>query len=222
MPVRSPSRPNRAGTERRADPFLRPRSAVATLVVLALAFTACGTSGRELRDPPPGATAPPRPSSTSSTAPSTIAPIGLSIVSSAWAPGGEMPGTFACDGADVSPPLTVGGAADDVVELVVVVTIPAADDPVRWVVAGLAPGTTVFEQGAVPDAAVVAQNSAGELTWAGPCPDPGDTQFVDFAVYAFTAPSEITADTTAADAEELANATAVASAAMTGTYTREP
>jgi phosphatidylethanolamine-binding protein (PEBP) family uncharacterized protein len=222
MPVRSPSRPNRAGTERRADLYLRHPMTVATLVVLALLITACGTSGRELRDPPPGATAPPRPSSTTTTTPTTIAPIGLSIVSSAWAPGEEIPGTFACDGADVSPPLTVGGATDDVVELVVVVTIPAADDPVRWVVAGLAPGTTAFEQGGVPEGAVVAQNSAGEPTWAGPCPDPGDTQFVDFAVYAFATPSEITADTTAADAEELATSASVASAVMTGTYTREP
>ena len=44
---------------------------------------------------------------------------------------------------------------------------------VHWVVAGLDPATTSLGEGAVPEDAIVALNSAGGLGYTGPCPPAG-------------------------------------------------
>src|SRR6478736_3309763 len=100
----------------------RHRTSAATvalaLVVVGIILGGCGTSGRTLRDPVPGATAPPRKtSSTPSTAVLQAVPQGLSIASSAWTAGGEIPLGYTCDGQNVSPPLSITGAPEGTVEL---------------------------------------------------------------------------------------------------------
>lgn len=194
-----------------------PRAVTAALGVVAalVLLAACGSSGRTLRDPAPGATAPPRPTSSTTAAATTVAPIGLSIVSPAWEPGGEIPEAFTCDGAGTSPPLTVGGAAEGTVELVVVVTAPQDAGLVHWVVAGLDPIEAVIAEGTAPDGAVVARNGLGLTGFEPFCPT-GGTQTYEFTVYAFDEPTGITADTPVAETEQLLEA-ATALAVLTGT-----
>lgn len=214
-----------------ADPNRRPRSrraasapyvGVAVLALLVL-IAGCGTSGRALRDPEPGATAPPRKgASTTTTAASAIgAPTGsgLAISSTAWAPGGQIPIGYTCDGQDVSPPLTISGAPTGTVELVLVVTDQDLPGFVHWVVAGIPPGTPSFPQGTLPPGAVEIPNSGGGTAWVGPCPPPGSTHVYDFAVHALDAPSGLGAASTQAEVDA-AVADAVTLAAMTATYTR--
>jgi phosphatidylethanolamine-binding protein (PEBP) family uncharacterized protein len=189
----------------------------ATLVVV---LAACGTSGRELRAAAPGATAPPRSTSTSTTAPTAAAPIGLSIVSSAWGPGEPIPATFSCDGAGVSPPLQLGGSETAAAELVVIATDPDAGGRVHWVLAGLDPSGATIDQGTPPASAVVGLNTAGTAQWEPLCPPAGATHMYEFTVHALAGPSGISGTTTAAEAQALVETQAVASAAMTGTYTR--
>nr|WP_249420021.1 hypothetical protein [Rhabdothermincola salaria] len=187
---------------------------------LVVVLSACGTSGRTLRDPAPGATAPPRPTSTTAAVPTTAAPIGLSITSPAWEPGGAIPATFTCDGDGVSPPLTVAGADDSVVELVVVVSAPDDAGSFHWVVAGLDPREGSIGEGAVPPGAVVARNGLGVAAYEPLCPPVGQSNLYDFTVYAFAEPSGITADTPSAQTEEIVSAGSVALSVMTGTYQR--
>jgi Raf kinase inhibitor-like YbhB/YbcL family protein len=236
LPAPQPGGTDRAGRLRNlapmpADRNRRPRArratraataAAAVLVLLAL-LAGCGTSGRTLRDPKPGATAPPRKgaSTTTTAAPAIGAPTGsgLAISSTAWSPGGQIPIGYTCEGQEVSPPLTISGAPAGTVELVLVVTDQDAAGFVHWVVAGIPPGTPSFPQGTLPPGAIEAPNSGGGTAWVGPCPPSGATHVYDLTVYALDAPSGLGATSTQAQVDA-AVAGAVSTAAMTGTYTR--
>ena len=83
----------------------RPLTRRALLIAAVLAMSAglllaCGSSGRSLRDPKPGATAPPRKESAAGTlTPSSGGSEGVfGLASTAWTPGGEIPKKFTCDG----------------------------------------------------------------------------------------------------------------------------
>ncbi len=205
----------------------RPSSVLLSLVavaVVAFAVAGCGTSGRTLRDPKPGATAPPRKgaSTTSTTAAGAVQAVpgaGLAISSTAWTAGGEIPTRFSCDGEEVSPPLTISGAPEGTVELVLVVTDQDAGGLVHWVVAGIPPGAPSFPQAGLPAGAIEAPNSSGQTAWLGPCPPAGETHTYDFTVYSLTVASGLSASSTA-DQLDLALETSSSTAAMTGTYTR--
>jgi Raf kinase inhibitor-like YbhB/YbcL family protein len=189
------------------------------VVALTVAAGACGTSGRELREPAPGATAPPR-KTTPSTSAVTVAPIGLSIVSPAWAPGEAIPATFSCDGSGVSPPLVIGGADEGAAELVVIVTDPDAAGRVHWVVAGLDPNGATIPEGTVPPGAVMARSAAGTTGWEPVCPPAGQSHTYEFAVYAMPTPSGIDETTSATEALDAVVGTATSSSVLTGTYER--
>jgi Raf kinase inhibitor-like YbhB/YbcL family protein len=193
--------------------------ALVTVLAVAVAVGACGTSGRELREPTPGATAPPRKSTPSTTA-ATLAPIGLSIVSPAWSPGESLPSAFSCDGTGVSPPLVLGGATEGAVELVVIVTDPDAGGRVHWVVAGLDPNGATIPEGTVPPGAVMARSTAGTPGWEPVCPPAGQTHTYEFAVYAMPTPSSIDENTSAVEAQDAVVGTATSSSVLTGTYER--
>ena len=188
------------------------------IVALALAVSACGSSGRELRDPEPGATAPPRRTSSTTTT-ALLAPIGLSVVSPAWAPGDAIPPTYSCDGDGESPPLTIGGATG-AAELVVIVTDPVADGRVHWVIAGLDPDGATIPAGSMVPAAVVGLNTAGDAAWEPVCPPPGETHTYEFTVYAMPDASGIDETTPADEALDTVSAESTSAAVLTGTYTR--
>ena len=214
-----------ADTTRRPRAHRAARTAAvgAAVLVLVALLAGCGTSGRTLRDPEPGATAPPRKGASTTTTSSAVigAPTGsgLAISSTAWSPGGQIPIGYTCDGQQVSPPLTVSGAPTGTVELVLVVTDQDLPDFVHWVVAGIPPGTPSFPQGTLPPGAVEVPNSGGSGAWVGPCPPSGTTHVYDFTVYALDAASGLGATSTQAEVDAVV-AQAATLAAMTGTYTR--
>jgi len=199
--------------------------ALLAVAVVGVVAAGCGTSGRTLRDPVPGATAPPRKGATTTTSTVVGAAVqaapgaGLSISTTAWTPGGSIPTRFTCDGQSVSPPLTISGAPEGTVELVVVVSDQDAGGFLHWVVAGIPPGAPSFPQAGLPAGAIEIPNSSGAGTWFGPCPPAGATHTYDFTVYALTAASGLRATSTPAQLDA-ALQTATSTAAMTGTYTR--
>ncbi|CAB4608753.1 unannotated protein [freshwater metagenome] len=198
------------------------------LVTLALgvAFTACGSSGRTLRDPEPGKVAPSRKSTATTGATSTSAPAGgavitgsgLSIKTTAWSAGGAIPKAYGCDGANTSPPLLISGASVDVVELVLIVSDQTAGGTTNWVVSKIGPATAAIPQGGAPTGAIQIPNDSGSALWSGPCPDNG-THTYDFTLYGLSQPSGLTASSTRADIDAaVANPRSVS--VITGTYKR--
>jgi phosphatidylethanolamine-binding protein (PEBP) family uncharacterized protein len=196
------------------------------LVTLALgvAITACGSSGRTLRDPEPGKVAPARKSTATTGATSTtaggavIVGSGLSIKTTAWPAGEAIPKAYGCDGANTSPPLLISGASSDVVELVLIVSDQNLGGKTNWVVSKIGPATAAIPQGGAPTGAIQIPNGSGSALWSGPCPESG-THTYDFTLYGLTQPSRLTASSTKAQIETaVANPRSVS--VITGTYKR--
>ncbi|WP_208028424.1 YbhB/YbcL family Raf kinase inhibitor-like protein [Rhabdothermincola sediminis] len=197
--------------------------AVALAVLIALATSSCGSSGRELRDPAPGATAPPRrPAPAGTLGSSTTLGTVFALTTDAWAPGAVIPERYTCDGTNVSPPLVISQIPPGTAELAIVVTDADANDFVHWVLAGIPPSTTAIEEGTVPSGAVQASTSARTVGWFGPCPPPGSTHHYDFVLYALAAPSGVVEGQDPARAIDIIERAPQAAppAVMTGTYER--
>lgn len=200
------------------------RATLLRLLVLAstaLLVAGCGSSGRELRDPPPGQTAPPRKPSSAGTVSSTV-PDQLDVfglATTAWAPGGPIPARYTCDGANVSPPFAIFVPPTDAVELALVVT-DLDIDLVHWIVTSIPPGTSSVGEGELPPGAVEAVNGQGSHDWFGPCPPEGEQHVYEFAIYALGTPLTATPDQDAESVVAAISAEPLEVASMTGTYSR--
>jgi len=196
--------------------------------LLGLSSAACGTSGRELRDPAPGATAPPRRTSTTSSrnvqvipdaSGVVLQPSGFTLGSPSWPADGAIPMEFGCAGDDIAPPLTISGVPDGTAELLLVAFDVEARTQPRWIVAGIPITTTLIGQGALPSGAIAVVNSTGSTSWAGPCPTPGSSTTFQLRLYALRTPSGVTAASDS-PAVTVALTTATQAAVLRGTYTR--
>ena len=193
-------------------------------------LTGCGTSGRALRDPAPGATAPPRKTSTTTaaavidtspvtTAPTTTAtPISFALRSPAWESGAAIPAEFTCTGEAQSPPLSVEGVPAGTAELVLLVRDTDDDGYIQWAVAGIPPADPSFPTDGTPSGAVELYNDGDVTSWRAPCPQSG-THTYEFTMYALAQPSGLSLSSRDGAFQTVADS-AVASAAMTGTYAR--
>lgn len=202
--------------------------------MLAIALAACGTSGRALRDPAPGATAPPRKADgTVSTTTTTTAVIdttpetteappvaSLSISSPAWASGEAIPVEFTCQGDADSPPLTIEGVPAGTAELLLLVRDTNDDGYLQWVVAGIAPADPSFPAGSVPPGAEQLYNDGDVTSWRAPCPPAGTGRHTyEFTVYALTQPSGLGTGSSRSAILAVADS-AASSASVNGTYAR--
>jgi phosphatidylethanolamine-binding protein (PEBP) family uncharacterized protein len=178
---------------------------VAGALVAGLILAACGTSGRTLRPPKPGATAPTALATTTTAAPAfnnSGSNADLFVLSSsAFSPGGTIPAAYTCDGAGTSPPLTWSN-------------VPAGTAGIQPTVTGIAAGST-------PPGAVVLANGSGTHAYTPMCPPAGQRHSYEFTLYSLKAPSGLTAasDTSQAIAQVGTEATGTA-AVLTGDYQR--
>jgi Raf kinase inhibitor-like YbhB/YbcL family protein len=202
----------------------RPLLALLAVTALVAVAAACGTSGRSMQEPEPGATAPPRrPDITTTTGAgvNTLIPSDLfTLASPAFAGNDDIPKEYSCDGAGGSPPLTWGNVAPGTVELALLVTDPDADGFVHWMVAGIDPATTGVAPGVAPAGSVELKNSAGTVGYTPMCPPPGQTHTYEFTLYSLDAPSGITAASDTRTAAAQVASTAKGIAVLTGTYAR--
>jgi hypothetical protein len=200
---------------------LRRWAVFGACVVLA----ACASDGRTLREPAPGASAPPVPSS-ATTAPSQVGnPAGtgatsFTITSPAFAPGSPIPIVHTCDGSNVSPPLAWGSMPAGTVELALTVVDPDANNFVHWVMAGIDPSVQAIAEGTVPDGVVQATNGANTVGWTGPCPPKGAPHHYVFTLYALNAPSGLAQGVAGRDAITTITQLKTAATTLVGTYQR--
>lgn len=108
----------------------------------------------------------------------------LTLTSPAFAPGGEIPALFTCEGRDVSPALAWTGVPAAAKSLVLIVDDPDAPDPrapkltwVHWVLYNLPPTSGGLAE-ALPPHALPAGTREGTNDWkrtgyGGPCPPIG-------------------------------------------------
>lgn len=196
---------------------------MAVLVPLALGLTGCDTDdGRALRSPAPGATAPPLATSTTAAENLGTPPVGsgsssLALSSATFAEGAAMPARLSsCDGEDLSPALAWTGVPLETTELALTVIDPDAPGApfVHWVVGGIDPSVTGFEEGGLPESAIEVR------PWTGPCPPDGETHDYVVTLYALSEPAGMTADTGVEAALGALESTPGPTATLRGTYAR--
>jgi len=115
----------------------------------------------------------------------------MTLTSSAFTDGGELPVAYTCEGEDVSPPLVWSGAPAGTKSFALVVHDPDAPDPakpkrtwVHWVIVDMPASTTELAQGAaVPTGARAGKNDWGKAMWGGACPPIGRHRYF-FTIYA--------------------------------------
>jgi len=121
-------------------------------------------------------------------------PMGMTVSSEAFPPGGAIPARHTCDGADTSPALAFGGVPPGTRSLALVVDDPDAPDPkapqrtwVHWVLHDLPPETPGLAAAVAP-ADLPAGTREGTNDWqrtgyGGPCPPVGRHRYF-FKLYA--------------------------------------
>ncbi len=108
----------------------------------------------------------------------------MTVTSTAFQDGGEIPRVHTCEGEDVSPPLAWEGVPAGTASLVLIVDDPDAPDPaaprmtwVHWVLYNIPPDTTSLPQGMkpadLPAGTLEGLNDWKRTGYGGPCPPIG-------------------------------------------------
>jgi Raf kinase inhibitor-like YbhB/YbcL family protein len=108
----------------------------------------------------------------------------LTLTSTAFADGGEIPSRFTCDGEDVSPDLSWSGLPRGTGSLVLIVDDPDAPDPTaprmvwdHWLLYNLSPDSGGLPAAVAPEdlhsGTLEGVNSWGRTGYGGPCPPIG-------------------------------------------------
>lgn len=142
----------------------------------------------------------------------------LTVTSSAFTAGGQIPDANTCHAAGDPPPLSWDGDLHGAQAVAVVVYDPDAPggDYVHWVVYDLPPGTRSLSGTAVPAGAKQALNSGGTKGWTPPCPPSGEHHY-HFVVYALRSPTGLADAASFEDARHAITGDAVAWGELVGT-----
>ncbi|MGH3559269.1 MAG: YbhB/YbcL family Raf kinase inhibitor-like protein [Mycobacterium sp.] len=196
------------------------RLAVATLAVLCGTLAACGGGGAPKQKESP-APATPGPAMTTASPPATAAQ--FAVTSPAFADNTQIPAEYACTGRNVPPPLRFQDVPAGAESLALVVDDPDAPGGlyIHWIVVGIPSSTTEITDGALPEAARVGSNSAGEATYLGPCPPAGSgVHHYRFQLYALSKPLTLAPTTPASEAAQKIAGAATAVVRTVGLFGR--
>jgi Raf kinase inhibitor-like YbhB/YbcL family protein len=167
-----------------------PRFSIALALLLALA---CSRPA----EPPAAAT----------TAAPAGTPHGMTLSSPAFPNNGSIPVKYTCDGANVSPPLTISAVPPNTKSLAITVDDPDAPGGsfTHWLLWNIPTSSTTIGEG--QHAGTEEMNGFGKPGYGGPCPPSGLHHYV-FTLYAM------------ADAAPPAKGKVVAQTQLIGTYAR--
>jgi Raf kinase inhibitor-like YbhB/YbcL family protein len=146
----------------------------------------------------------------------------LRIASPAFSHNGMIPSIHTCDGADVSPPLSIAGVPKGTMSLALIVDDP--DAPVgtwvHWVVWNIGAGTKEIPENSVPHGALEGTNDFRKRKYGGPCPPSGTHRYF-FKLYALDAPLPLKPGAAKAQVEEAMKGHVLAQAELIGLYKRK-
>ncbi len=155
----------------------------------------------------------------------------LTITSTAFVDGGEIPSLHTCEGANTSPPLAWSGVPEGTRSLALVVDDPDAPDPraptrtfVPWVLYGLPAGagglrTSVPAQD-LPPGARQGLNDRRATGYVGPCPPIGRHRYF-FKLYALDTELPELEPPTKATLEKAMHGHVLDKAELVGTYQKK-
>jgi Raf kinase inhibitor-like YbhB/YbcL family protein len=151
----------------------------------------------------------------------------MTLSSSAFKTGAEIPRRHTCEGADLSPALAWDGAPAGTKSFALI-----ADDPdapvgtwVHWVVYDLPADTSKLPEGLPTTDTLSGGGKQGindfrKTGYGGPCPPPGKPHRYFFKLYALDAPTNLKPRATKADVLRAIEGHVLAQAELMGTYER--
>src|ERR1041385_3920706 len=147
----------------------------------------------------------------------------LTLKSTAFSNGAEIPRSHTCEGADMAPPLEWSGAPSGTKSFALIVDNPAAPDPkapkmtyVHWVLYDISPGTNRLA-GKAPAGARDGLNDWKRTGYGGPCPPIGRHRYF-FKLYALDKLLGDLGKATKADVEAAMKGHVLEQATLMGTY----
>ena len=157
--------------------------------------------------------------------------MGLSLASPAFAPGGEIPALFTCEGRDLSPALEWAGVPEAAQSLVLIVDDPDAPDPkaprmtwVHWVLYNMPPSARGLPEGvaakALPAGTKPGTNDFKRASYGGPCPPIGRHRYFH-KLYALDTVLPDLGAATKAQVEAAMKGHVIAHAELMGTYQKK-
>jgi Raf kinase inhibitor-like YbhB/YbcL family protein len=147
--------------------------------------------------------------------------MGLSLTSSAFQHGAEIPARHTCDGEDLSPALVWSGVPDGTRSLALLVEDPDAPSGTftHWLVWGIDPAAEALGEGEA--APVEGSNGFGTAGYRGPCPPPGHGPHrYFFRLYALDVEVDLPAGASRAELEGALEGHVLAGAELIGRYER--
>jgi Raf kinase inhibitor-like YbhB/YbcL family protein len=107
---------------------------------------------------------------------------GISVRSTAFSQGGQIPKKYSCEGENINPPLDISGFPRETHSLALILEDPDAVKGIfyHWVVWNIPPNEFISEN-SIPG--ITGSNSAGEEAYLGPCPPSGSHRYY-FRVFA--------------------------------------
>jgi len=157
---------------------------------------------------------------TTAPTPGRSAAVAFTLTSPAFEEGGAIPSEHSCDGGDRPIPVSWSGVPDGTAELALIMDDPDARGFVHWVVVGIPPSATGFENGELPAGAHEGSTGFG-VGYGGPCP-PSGTHNYSFTLYALSSPLGAGGNASAQDVRAAAADKTLAEAHLTATYARRP
>jgi Raf kinase inhibitor-like YbhB/YbcL family protein len=119
----------------------------------------------------------------------------LTVLSSAFQEGSEIPARYTCEGQDVSPALTWEEPPAEAQSFALIMDDPDAPGGVftHWVLFNLPADSrglseAVPAQPQLPDGSLQGKNDFGRIGYGGPCPPPGRPHRYQFTLYALDQP----------------------------------
>jgi Raf kinase inhibitor-like YbhB/YbcL family protein len=150
----------------------------------------------------------------------------LTLTSTAFTAGAEIPARHTCEGEDLSPPLAWSGLPEGTKSLALIVDDPDAPDPakprmtwVHWVLYDLPPDAGGLAEGVrqLPAGTREGVNDWRRTGWGGPCPPIGRHRYF-FKLYALDRELPDLGRPTKAELEKAMDGKILAKAELMGTY----
>jgi Raf kinase inhibitor-like YbhB/YbcL family protein len=148
------------------------------------------------------------------------APMTITLSSTAFSDGGDIPRRYTCDGQDVSPSLSFAGVPSGTQELALLVEDPDAPGGtfVHWVAWGIDPSKAALAEGELPPGA--GTNGFRRRGYGGPCPPHGTSHRYVFTVLALSRRITLPPGASADDLRRAVAGAAIAEGRLVGRYAR--
>jgi len=145
----------------------------------------------------------------------------MTITSSAFQEGGNIPSKFTCDGPDTSPDLQITGVPSEAKSLVLI-----ADDPdaptglfTHWLAWNIPPQTNSVAEGSAPKG-VYGTNDFGKAGEKGPCP-PRGTHRYSFRIFALDRELDLRSGAKRSQVDAAMKGHVIAQGELVGRYARK-